>query len=31
MAAWVSNYIHDKLKDDITYPFPNVSGLGMGT
>ena len=26
LIAWISNYIHYKLWDEITYPFPNVNG-----
>ena len=26
IPAWVSNYIHYKVWDDITYPFLNFSG-----
>ena len=25
-AAWISNYIHYKVRDEITYPFPNFNG-----
>ena len=24
--AWISNYTHDKMLDEITYPFPNING-----
>ena len=27
--AWISNYIHYKMWDEITFPFPNFYGLGM--
>ena len=26
IPAWISNYIHDEVWDEITYPFPNLSG-----
>ena len=26
IPAWISNYIHYKVWDKITYPFPNLSG-----
>ena len=26
MSAWISNYIHYKVCDEITYPFPNFNG-----
>ena len=26
VPAWLSNYIHDKAWDEITYPFPNFNG-----
>ena len=26
IPAWISNYIHYKVCDEITYPFPNFSG-----
>ena len=34
VSAWISSYIHHKVWDEITYPFPNVNGatvdvLGM--
>ena len=30
MSAWLSNYIHYKVWDEITYPFPNFCwSLGM--
>ena len=25
IAAWMSNYIHNKVWDEITYPFPNLN------
>ena len=26
MPAWISNYIHYKVLDEITYPFPKFNG-----
>ena len=26
ILAWISNYTHSKVWDDITYPFPNSNG-----
>ena len=26
IPAWISNYIHHKVWDEITYPFPNFNG-----
>ena len=26
IPAWISNYIHYKVRDEITYPFLNFSG-----
>ena len=26
IPAWISNYIHYKLRDEIPYPFPNFNG-----
>ena len=26
IPAWISNYIHYKVWDEITYPFPNANG-----
>ena len=26
IPAWISNYIYYKVRDDITYPFPNFNG-----
>ena len=26
ILAWKSNYIHDKVWDEIIYPFPNFYG-----
>ena len=26
ILAWITNYIHDKVWDEITYPFPNFNG-----
>ena len=25
--AWISNYIHYEIWDEITYPFPNFNGV----
>ena len=25
ISAWISNYIHDKMWDEITNPFPNLN------
>ena len=25
-TVWTSKYIHNKLRDEITYPFPNFNG-----
>ena len=27
IPAWISNYIHYKVWDEITYPFPNFNGV----
>ena len=26
IPAWISNYIHNKLWEEITYPFLNLNG-----
>ena len=28
--AWISNHIHYKMWDEITYPFPNFNSSGIG-
>ena len=30
MPAWISNYIHYKVWDEITFPFPNLLKFGNG-
>ena len=29
IPAWISHYIHYKVWDEITYPFPNFSGAAI--
>ena len=29
MPAWISNYIHYKVWNEITYPFPNFNGCAV--
>ena len=29
IQAWISNYIHYKVCDEITYPCPNFSGAAI--
>ena len=29
IAAWISNYIDDKVLDEITYPFSNFNGKAV--
>ena len=29
MPAWISNYIHYKVWNEITYPFPNFNGYAV--
>ena len=26
LQTWISNYIHNKVGDEITYPYPNFAG-----
>ena len=28
-VAWISNYTHHKVWDEITYPFPNFNGAAV--
>ena len=29
LLAWISNYIHYKVCDEITYSFPNFNGVAV--
>ena len=31
IPAWISKYIPYKVKDDITYPFPNFNGATVNS
>ena len=29
IPAWINNYIHYKVWDEITYPFPNFNSIAV--